>query len=579
MKDANALITELKEKLTRIGDPEILEDCTDSKEYAQSRLVFNRKFEFRPSLIVYIESTDQVKAIICFANDHPTEIILRFRSGGHDHEGECSGTNTVLLDFSKLSGIVIEEAQVFEPTKEVYKKLTVGPGARFNKIKPVMDAAGVGIPHGTCQTVAIGGFTFGGGWGPWTRLHGMACESLIGATIVLGNGECHKLWYTDDPESQKGRLLWALRGGGGMSYGVVTELVFKTFELPDVSFSFNIKFNQPYSLPFQEGNKIKMEAPIEMKAVEVVKLWEKAIAPHAFPNLIGTNLKVETAHLEAGDRPDPNAFLKCQINGYFGGTEIELRSFIEEILGPKALKSLTLKQDRITEVNGEVRNFSPAYDWHFESWDRKVINEEQNDEKGMNEIKLDPDGPAPHKITSRFVDAICEHRTDNWSDASREALICSLQSNKIPVTKDAEMKHGLHTYITLGAISGKFYSDYLEGEEAIGSAFPYKKRPFTIQYQAWWNQFLDLDEKYCLTDEQVEKEMLINRPFVNRAQDWIEASRDYTIPHTSGAFISFKDSSIPTSTYFSTSYDALIDVKVKCSKDPNLLFRTRKTIL
>jgi hypothetical protein len=73
--------------------------------------------------------------------------------------------------------------------------------------------------------------------------------------------------------------------------------------------------------------------------------------------------------------------------------------------------------------------------------------------------------------------------------------------------------------------------------------------------------------------------MIINRPFVNRAEDWMEDCRDYIIPHTSGAFISFKDASIPTSTYFSTSYKQLMAIKIECSKDPNLLLRTRKTIL
>ncbi|UTW66393.1 FAD-dependent oxidoreductase [bacterium SCSIO 12643] len=569
MNHTNDLITELKEKLVQQGNPTVLEDCTGSEDYAQSRLVFNRKFEFRPTLIVYVENAEQVSTVVKFARKHPTEIILRFRSGGHDHEGECSGTNTVVLDFSKLSTIEIQKDQIFEPTKEKYKKLIVGPGARFIKIKPKLDAAGVGIPHGTCETVAIAGFTMGGGWGPWTRLHGMACESLIGATIVLGNGEIKKLSYLDDPKSDEGRLLWALRGGGGMSYGVVTELVFKTFELPDVSFSFNIKFNQLYTIPQLDGSIKKVEEPIKMKAIEVLKLWEKAIAPDAFPSLIGTNLKVETAHLKEGERPDPNAYLKCQINGYYGGSEIELKEFVQKILGTEALKSLTFKQDRIKDAQNLGRNFSDQYTWHFESWDRHVINR----------IKLDPDGPAPHKITSRLVDAICEDRNDNWDDRSREALMCSLQSNKIPEDFDADMRHGVHTYITLGAISGNFYANYSQPEGSIGSSFPYKKRPFTIQYQAWWNQFLDRDDQSCLTPEEIEKEMIINRPFVNRAQDWIEDSRDYHIPHTSGAFISFKDSSIPTSTYFMENYNALIDVKVECSQDPKLLFRTRKTIL
>ena len=123
-------------------------------------------------------------------------------------------------------------------------------------------------------------------------------------------------------------------------------------------------------------------------------------------------------------------------------------------------------------------------------------------------------------------------------------LICSLQSPKIPSESDAKLDHGVHTYLTLGAISGHYYHNYQKNRDLIGSSFPYKDRPFTIQYQTWWNQFLNSDEKHVLTDEQHSKEMIINRPFVNRAEDWMEDCRDYIIPHTSGAFISFKDASI-----------------------------------
>ena len=560
----NSLLHELINKLESFGAPEVLMDCCNSESYEKERLVFNRKFEFRPSIIIFVENAFQISQIVLFANEHPTLITLRLRSGGHDHEGECSGTNVVLLDFSKINHIRVENDKIYEPTKEVFKQLVVGPGARFINIKPVLDIENVGIPHGTCETVAIAGFTMGGGWGPWTRLHGMACESLIGATIVLANGVIETLSYLDDPRSKKGRLLWALRGGGGMSYGIVTELVFKTFALPETSFSFNIKFNQPFKL-----RKSKKEIQIRKPAIEILKLWENAIKPDNYPNLIGTNLKIETAQLGNNNLPDPNAFLRCQMNGYYGGTEKELQDFIEKVLGEEALKGLSLKQDRFVDTNKISRNYSDTYTWHFESWDRKTTNK----------IALEHDGPAPHKITSRLAKSNNENDTAGWDNTSREALICSLQSPKIPSESDAKLDHGVHTYLTLGAISGNYYHNYQKNRDLIGSSFPYKDRPFTIQYQTWWNQFLNSDEKHVLTDEQRSKEMIVNRSFVNRAEDWMEDCRDYVIPHTSGAFISFKDASIPTSTYFSTSYKQLMAVKIECSKDPNLLLRTRKTIL
>ncbi|MBL4704829.1 MAG: FAD-dependent oxidoreductase, partial [Flavobacteriales bacterium] len=246
MKSVENLVKRLKESLAKINeDPKILQDCSGDeqtqKEYEEYRLVFNRKFHFRPSIIVFVQNTDQVSEIVKFTNQFPQEVILRLRSGGHDHEGECSGTDTLMMDFSKMDCVDITEDTV-EIDGETFTKISIEPGARFKHIKQRLDHANLGIPHGTCETVAIAGFTMGGGWGPWTRRYGMACESLTGVTLVLGDGQIVELSDQDDPRSCNGRLLWALRGGGGMSYGVVTKLYFNAFTLPQEAFSFNIKF-------------------------------------------------------------------------------------------------------------------------------------------------------------------------------------------------------------------------------------------------------------------------------------------------------------------------------------------------
>ena len=67
--------------------------------------------------------------------------------------------------------------------------------------------------------------------------------------------------------------------------------------------------------------------------------------------------------------------------------------------------------------------------------------------------------------------------------------------------------------------------------------------------------------------------------YVNKAMDWIEESRQREFPQTSGAFISFKDSSVPTSQYFLQNYGQLQEVKRKYSNDKFNIFHSRKTII
>jgi hypothetical protein len=548
--------------------PEILTGT--SLGYDVKRQVFNTRFQFRPSAIVLVETPEQVSEIVKFANKFPADLVLRVRSGGHDHEGECSATDTLLIDFSKMNAVNVSwQDEVVDGRTKRQPIVSIGPGARFQHLKPILDKQDIGIAHGTCETVGIAGYTLGGGWGPWTRRYGMACERLIGATIVLGNGDI-KVLGPEASDRDGAKLLWALRGGGGLSYGIVTELKFKAFELPEHLCSFNL---------FCE------EAWPGRKALEILQCWENAVTGNQNPQLIGTNLKVEARHLPAGQAPDPEADLACTFNGYFAGTAQEAEDMITRYFGPlDPSKSDSLRlwvhRSPATGLTAAVR----SEPWVFESWDRHVPSEVKRLKQlaagrlpTALALKLEDDGPAPHKITSRLADA------SGWDDKGRAALICALQSSLVPPPEEMRMDgkpndFAVTQYITLGAITGPFYATYDKSKEPP-SAFPYKDRLFTIQFQAWWDQYLDSKGFPKAGLSEIGRSVLANRPWINRAEDWIEACRDYSIPNTSGAFISFKDSSVRTETYFAESYQALREVKQTCSMDKHLLFRSRKTII
>jgi hypothetical protein len=547
--------------------PEILTGA--SLGYNVKRQVFNTRFQFRPSAIVMVETSDQVSEIVKFANKFPAEIVLSVRSGGHDHEGECSATDTLLIDFSKMNAVNVtwQDADVKGRT-ERQPIVSIGPGARFQHINPILDKYEIGIAHGTCETVGIAGYTLGGGWGPWTRRYGMACERLIGATIVLGNGDIKVLGPEAPPDSAEAKLLWALRGGGGLSYGIVTELKFKAFELPENLCSFQLFCTEEWP---------------GRKAIEILQCWENIITGNQNPQLIGTNLKVVARNLPAWQAPDPEAILDCTFNGYFAGTEHEVINMINQYFGscpPKGNLLVWTHRSKATDQSAAA----PSKQWLFASWDRHVPSQVKrlkqlaaNPSVDKSAIRLDDDGPAPHKITSRLADA------SGWDDKGKKALICALQS---PLVMKKEEVGGepddfaVTQYITLGAITGPFYATYDSSKE-LPSAFPYKDRLFTIQFQAWWDQYLDSKwlPKAGISKPEIEQSVLANRPWVNLAEDWIQACRDYCIPNTSGAFISFKDSSVRTETYFAGSHDKLREVKQTYSKDEYLLLRSRKTIL
>ena len=169
------------------------------------------------------------------------------------------------------------------------------------------------------------------------------------------------------------------------------------------------------------------------------------------------------------------------------------------------------------------------------------------------------DEPAPHKVTSRLVN----------QTGLRDGYKPLLESLTSRYVLEGNRQLGLFTYVTLGAIAGDYYRTMGE-EQKSRSAFPYKDRQYTIQYQTWWNNALQ--EKQQLQDSQVFTR-------INRALDWIDASRSYDIPNTSGAYISFKDKAIPTDVYFDHNYAALKRIKAAYSQDSFNHFRSRKSII
>lgn len=524
-------------------------DFNQLKTFNEESLIFNRRLEFKPFVIVYCKEEKDVK--IAYTTSIKNKLPVRVRAGGHDHEGECTGTDTILLDISNMNSVVFDKKDEGEKEREV----RVGPGNKFIKLTSDLADKDVMIAHGTCGTVGISGYTLGGGWGPWTRKHGMGCERLIGARIMNGQGEISEVRVSENGKVPD--LLWALRGGGGMSYGIVTEFIFKAFELPCVMHRFVVEVN-PYE--DEETDDITKQ----MTTFKVLKKWESLIKRGANEPLTGTNLKINAIHLSENETADKNVYHNCSMYGYWEGDEDSLRAFIAEHFPEQYEHGYYKIEDPIgschksNEYGKNLMSF-----WDRESNHRTVKRMAKRGLLQGTPLQPDDDKPAPHKITSRLVD---DKGLSHDNDKGYLELLQSLSSHL--VLKE-NRKHGLFTYVTLGAIQGNFYNTNHLGNDTI--AFPYSNCQYTIQYQCWWNTTKDEwrqgqnNEVYLRT---------------NRALDWIETSREAIISNTYGAFISFKDSSIPTETYFDRSYLRLKEIKESdLVNDPLNHLRTRKTII
>ena len=185
-----------------------------SSAYDQARRPAGERFaDVRPQAVIRCAGTSDVIGAVAFARRFAVPMAIR--SGGHDFAGRSS-TSGLLLDLSRIDRISLTGGTV-----------AIGAGARLSAVDGALHRTGRAIPGGSGASVAIAGLALGGGLGLLGRSHGLTCDSLLRAQVVLADGRV--VWCDQGHEAD---LFWALRGAGAGSFGVVTELVFKTVPAP-----------------------------------------------------------------------------------------------------------------------------------------------------------------------------------------------------------------------------------------------------------------------------------------------------------------------------------------------------------
>ncbi|WCJ32303.1 FAD-binding Berberine family protein [Euphorbia peplus] len=181
----------------------------------------------KPIAIITALHESHIQATIICAKDHSLQI--RIRSGGHDFEGLSYRSNTsfVILDMFNLRSIDIDIAS---------ETAWVQSGAilcelyyQISKISPVH-----AFPAGVCSSVGVGGHFSGGGYGILMRKYGLSIDNVIDAIIIDFNGNIY------DRKSMGEDLFWAIRGGGGASFGVIVSWKIKLVRVPSIVTVFNV---------------------------------------------------------------------------------------------------------------------------------------------------------------------------------------------------------------------------------------------------------------------------------------------------------------------------------------------------
>jgi FAD/FMN-containing dehydrogenase len=183
---------------------------------------------------VAAETAADVAAAIDFARANHLRLVVK--GGGHSYLGTSNAPDSLLIWTRRMNAITLHDAfvaQGCEGRQAALPAVSVGAGAIWmHTYNSVTTKGGRYVQGGGCGTVGVAGLVLGGGFGSYSKTYGTAAASLLEAEIVTADGIVRVVNACVDPE-----LFWALKGGGGGSFGVVTRLTLRTHDLPK-SFGF-----------------------------------------------------------------------------------------------------------------------------------------------------------------------------------------------------------------------------------------------------------------------------------------------------------------------------------------------------
>ena len=174
--------------------------------------------------------SEDIVAAVKFARENKLRVVIK--GGGHSYQGTSNSVDSLLIWTRAMNTITLHEeflGEGCEGRQTPQPAVTIEAGAMWiDAYDAVTTKAGRYVQGGGCTTVGVAGLIQSGGFGSFSKGFGTAAASLLEAEIVTADGAVRIVNACRDPD-----LFWAIKGGGGGSWGVVTKLTLLTHDLPE----------------------------------------------------------------------------------------------------------------------------------------------------------------------------------------------------------------------------------------------------------------------------------------------------------------------------------------------------------
>ncbi|CAG8559748.1 15832_t:CDS:2 [Funneliformis caledonium] len=450
------------------------------------------RFQRKPLVITYPINTTQVQWLIQCANLFNVKPVPR--NGGHSNTGSSSKDNSLVIDLSYMDSVVINA---------VAQTAVVGGGIRLGPLYIELDKAGFTIISATCPTVGLSGAISSGGFGLQSRKYGVSGDFVLEAEVVTADGSILIANAASYPD-----LFWALRGGGGGKFGIVTNWKLKLIPVWPKLTVFNIDYSY---IGFQEV---------------LTLFWNWAY---------GSIEDLSVAFVFSNK--------EIKIHGHFLGGQKDLHNLLDPVGLFKVANAKPKKHDDCTHLGSRAYFLDKD-----KTCDKSYLLNVGNFPLGPNygedpSFKINEISPVTEGVLAGYAPAPKQQREIVKTKSMFFAKVLSVENITTIIERAKAMPDGAYAELTT-------YGGILETQPTDFTAFPYRNG---VAY-------------HILLEVPLTGNDITDEPALNFITSWEETIRPLS---NGGSYVGYEDEDLanPESFYFGKNLEKIKIVESKY--DPN----------
>ncbi|KIL88659.1 hypothetical protein FAVG1_07906 [Fusarium avenaceum] len=300
-----------------------------------------------PAYVVNVTKPEHIKIGIDFARKYKIRLIVK--NTGHDYMGRSIAPGSLSLWTHHLKDIIYHKGsfKLYNSKTTISSDaITAGAGSQMYDVYTYLDKYGRVVVGGGGKSVGLGGFVTGGGHSLLSPRYGLAVDQVLQMTMVTPSGKI--LTINEDNHRD---LFWAMRGGGGSTFGVLTSITLKVYKTPKILAS-----------SWLVGTS--SEAPFKHDLLAYVL--------SQFPSLADAGLSGYTSLSPKAPNPAPSPGAPAEvagIQGIFVAQDVQDPEYIHKLFKPinETLQKRWPGMVQFTASNEKYSSFLKWYDVYYDT--------------------------------------------------------------------------------------------------------------------------------------------------------------------------------------------------------------------